>query len=84
MKNSKIFDSITQFALPWFTLWAQIVFAMKYPQYGLILNLMAQPFWLYASWKSYKEAGQTGILVNTIAFTIITIFWIINYWFLTK
>ncbi len=64
------------------TIGAQIAIALKYPQWGLIINLASQPFWLYSSWKSYKEAGQIGILITTVIFTVITILGIINYWFL--
>ncbi len=80
MKNNKIFDSLTQIAIPVLTLGAQVILALKHPLLALILMLLAQPFWLYSSWKSYKQAGQSGILVNTVAFTFITIFGIVNYW----
>ena len=82
MKNKKIFNTISQFALPIFTIGAQIATAMKFPQWGLVLNLIAQPFWLFASWKAYKKAGQIGIFINTVLFTIITALGIINYWLL--
>lgn len=78
--NKKIFNILSQFLLPAFTLGAQLAVALKDPQLGLILNLLAQPFWIYSSWKAFKQAGQIGMLVNTIAFTAITAFGIINYW----
>jgi len=81
MKRSPL-DFATQILLPTFTLSGQLAIAIKFPQWGLLLNLASQPFWLYSSWKSYKEAKQIGIFVNTIAFAAITIFGVINYWFL--
>lgn len=86
MKNNinkeKAVSTVTQVALPALTLGAQLATSMKYPQWGLILALLAQPFWLYSSWKSWKDADQIGIFINTVVFTFITAFGIINYWFL--
>ena len=82
MKKDQIANSVSQFAIPSLTIGAQVATSLKFPQYGLILNLLAQPFWLYSSWKAYKNAGQSGILITSIIFTIITMMGIINYWFL--
>ena len=82
MSKEKLFNLVTQFALPGLTIGAQVATSLKYPQFGLIINLLAQPFWLYSSWKAWKQAGQAGILITTIIFTIITAVGIINYWFL--
>ena len=83
MENSKsFFNSLSQIALPVFTLGGQLAVSLKYPQYGLILSLIAQPFWLYSSWKAYKEAGQVGLLITTVIFGFIIVGGIINYWFL--
>jgi hypothetical protein len=82
MNKEKSFNLATQFALPGLTIGAQIATSLKYPQFGLIINLLAQPFWLYSSWKSYKQAGQIGFLITTIIFTVITAMGIINYWYL--
>lgn len=78
--QEKTFNAISQFALPGLTIGGQIAIALKFPQFGLILNLMAQPFWFYSSWKAYKQAGQLGILVNTTIFTLVTVVGIVNYW----
>ncbi|EKE19756.1 MAG: hypothetical protein ACD_8C00113G0004 [uncultured bacterium] len=82
MEKDNWINKFSQFAIPILTVGAQIITALKYPQYGLIVNLLAQPFWLYSSWKSYKEAGQIGIFVNTVVFSLVTLGGIINYWFL--
>ena len=79
--NRNMFDLVTQFAIPVFTIGGQVVISLKFPLWGLVLLLLAQPFWLYSSWKSYKQAGQIGMFVNTVLFTGITIFGIVNYWF---
>lgn len=81
-RKEKLFSDVAQFALPGLTIGAQIATSLKFPQYGLMMNLVAQPFWLYSSWKAWRQAGQVGILITTVIFTIVTTFGIINYWFL--
>lgn len=73
------FDQLSQFWIPIFTLSAQIALALKHPELSLVLNLMAQPFWLYSSYKAYQHVGQIGMFLNTIAFGLITVYGIINY-----
>ena len=82
MANNKInlFNQITQIAIPVLTISVQIAFALKLPQWGLIINMIAQPFWIYSAWKSYKQAGQIGLFITTIIVTIIIGLGIINYW----
>lgn len=80
MKKSSLLQLATQILLPAFTLIAQLLTSSGYPKYGLIFNMLAQPFWVYSSWKAYKEANQIGILVTTILFIIITAGGLINYW----
>jgi len=82
MKKEKIFDLVTQFAIPILTLSSQVFISLKFPQWGLFVNLLAQPFWLYSTWKAYKKVGQIGMFINTVAFTLITIYGLINYWLL--
>jgi len=82
MNNKKLFNLITQIAIPVLTVSTQIAIALKYPQWGLIINMIAQPFWLYSSWKAYKKAGQIGIFITTILITFIIGFGIVNYWLL--
>jgi hypothetical protein len=82
MKNKETFNSVSQFAIPALTIASQLFISLKYPEYGLIISLIAQPFWLYSTWKSYKEAGQFGMFVATIVMTFIILAGIVNYWFL--
>lgn len=82
MENKKTLDTVTQFALPILTICGQIAISMKFPEWGLILNLIVQPFWLYSTWKAYKKAGQIGVFISTVILTILILAGVINYWFL--
>jgi len=83
VKNKKkIFNQVVQFALPGLTIGGQIVTALKHPEFGLVINLAAQPFWLYSSWKAYRQAGQIGIFTTAVIFTVVTAVGVVNYWFL--
>jgi hypothetical protein len=82
MKNEKMFNVMSQIAIPVFTIGGQLAIALKFPQWGLLFALVSQPFWLYSSWKSYKKAGQIGIFINTVMFLLVTIFGVLNYWVL--
>lgn len=78
--DSSLFNKTTQIALPVMTIAVQVAIALKLPQWGLIINMLAQPFWIYSAWKSYKQAGQIGLLVTTLVVTVIIGLGIINYW----
>jgi hypothetical protein len=79
----KLFDRATQFLLPILTISSMMLTSFKYPQYGVIVALISQPFWLYSSWVSYKKGGQIGMFVTTSILTVITVWGVINYWFLS-
>lgn len=80
MQKSNFFNTLTQISMPALTIAAQAATALKFPEWGLVLGLLAQPFWFYAAWKSYKQAGQIGILITTIIMTIVITAGVINYW----
>lgn len=80
MQKGKLFDTTSQFAIPGFTIAAQAIISMRHPEWGLLLNLAAQPFWLYSSWRAYKGAGQIGILITSIIMTILISLGLANYW----
>ena len=82
MNNSKFFNKTTQFAIPFFTILGFLLTSFKFPEWGLIIAMVAQPFWFYSTWKAYKTAGQIGMLVTTIIMTFVIGFGIINYWFI--
>ena len=71
MKKYLTLNNCMQVGLLVFTIGGFLLTAMKLPQYGLIISLLAQIFWLYASYKAWKEAGQIGIFINTIALTAV-------------
>lgn len=81
MKKRSLFDYLTQFIIPGLTISTHIAVASKCPQWGLVINMLAQPFWIYSGWKAYKEAQQIGFFVTTILTTIIIGIGIVNYWF---
>lgn len=80
--NKKLFNSISQFALPFFTISGFALTSLKYPEWGLVFALFSQPFWLYSSHRAYKNAGQIGLFISSIIMTFIIVLGIINYWFL--
>ncbi len=80
IKDNNLFNTIVQIAIPVLTISVQIAIAMKLPQWGLVINMIAQPFWIYSAWKAYKQAGQIGLLITTILVTIVIALGLINYW----
>lgn len=71
-----------QVGLVGFTALGFLLSALKLPQYGLTANLISEIFWIYSSYKAWKEANQIGIFITTIIITCILIGGVINYWFL--
>ncbi|MDR0462607.1 MAG: hypothetical protein LBG64_00045 [Pseudomonadales bacterium] len=81
-KSGETFNNFAQFAIPSLTIGAQLLIALRMAEFGLIVNLLAQPFWMYSAWRSYKQAGQIGMLITTVILTIIIIGGVINHWIL--
>lgn len=81
-ENRSLFNDVSQVAVPTLTVAVQVAMAMKLPQWGLVINMIAQPFWIYSAWKAYKGAGQIGLLITTIIVTIVIGLGLINYWLL--
>ncbi len=81
-KETSLFDKATQVLLPTLTVGGLLLVSLKHPAYGLSVTLLAQIFWFYAAWKAWKEAGQIGIFITTVAMTIVTIVGLVNYWLL--
>jgi hypothetical protein len=71
-----------QIGLVGFTMLGFLLTGFKLPQYGLIANLISEIFWVYSSYKAWKEADQIGIFVTTIVITLILAWGVANYWFL--
>ncbi|MFA6091191.1 MAG: hypothetical protein WC774_05465 [Candidatus Gracilibacteria bacterium] len=82
MKKYFTLNNLMQIGLLIFTTAGFLLMSLKLPEYGLILSLIAQVFWLYASYKAWKDAGQIAIFINTIFLTIIFGYGVLNYWVL--
>jgi hypothetical protein len=54
--------------------------SLKLPHYGVIANLIGQVFWLYSSYRAWREADQIGIFISTVLITLILIYGVTNYW----
>ena len=77
---SEVFNQSTQVLLPALTASGFAFTGMKNPQIGLIFNLVAQVFWLYAGWQAWKKANQFGIFLTAIIITLVVLSGVINYW----
>ena len=74
------FNTVAQICLTIFTVLGFALTSFKLPQYGLIAAFVSQVFWLYSSYKAWRNANQIGIFITTL-FIIVTIIWgLINYW----
>ena len=82
MKKYLTLNTAAQVGLIFFTMLGFLLTAFKLPQYGLIASLISEIFWLYSSYKAWKNADQIGIFITTIFVTLIIAFGILNYWFL--
>jgi hypothetical protein len=82
MKKYLTWDFVNNIGLIFFTMLGFLLTSLKYPQYGLLANLVSEIFWLYSAWKAWKEAKQFGILVTTFIITGILLWGVVNYWFL--
>ncbi len=76
------FNSVAQTCLVVFTILGFLLTSLKLPQYGLIAALISQIFWLYSSYRAWREADQIGIFITTIFIIITIVYGLINYWLL--
>lgn len=82
MKKYLTINNLFQVGLIVFTILGFLLTSLKYPEYGLIANLISQIFWLYSSYKAWKKAKQVGIFITTVFITIILLYGVLNYWIL--
>lgn len=82
MKKHLTLNNFAQVGLIVFTMLGFLLTSLKLPAYGLIFNLISQVFWIYSSYKAWKNANQIGIFINTIFITLIILWGIVNYWIL--
>lgn len=80
MTFARAFDIAAQILIPAFTLGGVLAISLKHPALGLLLNLLAQPFWLYSTYIAWRTQGQIGMFINTIAYACITAFGVFNYY----
>jgi hypothetical protein len=80
-RGERIWNVVVQVCLPLFTIGGFLLTSLKLPQYGVIAGLLAQIFWLYASYKALRTAKQVGIFINTICSTVIFAYGVLNYWY---
>ena len=76
-----MFDTVVQIALPILTISGFLLIALKKPSQGLVLNLLAQVFWIYSGYHAWRKGGQIGIFVTVVLTTIVILFGVINYAF---
>jgi hypothetical protein len=77
---NKHVDALVQVGLVGFTGAGFLLTALKLPQYGLMVNLAGQVFWLYSSYKAWRGAGQIGMFIISVGVTLILIVGVVNYW----
>jgi len=82
MQKYLTFNNLAQVCIVSFTMLGFLLTALKLPQWGLVSNLIAQPFWQYSSYKSWKNADQIGAFITTSMITVILLLGVINYWIL--
>lgn len=78
--NRRRLNTIMQVGLVGFTMLGFLLTSFKLPQYGVIANLISEVFWLYSTYKAWREADQVGMFINTLIVTAILAFGVINYW----
>ena len=71
MKKYLTLNHLMQVGLLIFTTWGFLLTSLKHPEYGVIVGLFSQIFWLYSSYRAWKEAGQIGIFINTLMITVV-------------
>ncbi len=75
-------NAVAQVCLTVFTVLGFLLTSMKMPEWGLIAALISQVFWLYSSYKAWREADQLGIFVTTIFIVLTLLYGVFNYWVL--
>lgn len=78
-----MFNTFIQIGLVGFTVIGYLLISMKMPEYGMIFNLISQIFWLYSSYRAWKDANQIGVLITTIIMASIMLYGVVNYWWLS-
>jgi hypothetical protein len=77
-----VFDKISNVCLPIFSILGFLLVSLKLPQWGLASSLFSEIFWLYSSYRAWKDANQIGIFITTVIITFILLGGLVNYWLL--
>jgi hypothetical protein len=80
MRKWLTLNTFMQIGLVGFTAGGFLLTSLKMPEYGLISNLVSEIFWLYASYRAWKEAKQYGVMITTLMITCILLYGVFNYW----
>ena len=64
MKKYFTLNSTVQVGLIAFTMLGFLLTSFKLPKYGLIANLISEIFWLYSSYKAWKNADHNWNIYN--------------------
>ncbi len=75
-------NALMQIGLIGSTVIGFLLISLKFPEYGTIVNLISQVFWLYSGYKAWREAGQVGVFIVSILITLVLIVGVVNYWIL--
>ncbi len=75
-------NALMQIGLVGSTVSAFLLISLKFPEYGTIVNMISQVFWLYSGYKAWREAGQAGVFIVSILITLVLIVGVVNYWIL--
>ena len=78
-KQKNAFNAVAQIALPILTISGFLLISLKRPSEGLMLNLLAQIFWIYSGYQAWRKGGQIGIFVTVVLTTVVILFGVINY-----
>ncbi len=73
-------NTLMQAGLIVFTVAGFLLTSLRLPDYGVIANLISQAFWLYSSYRAWREANQVGMFVCNILITFIVFYGVGNYW----
>lgn len=80
MNRRLTLNTLMQVGLVGFTGLGFLLTSLKLPQYGVIANMIAQIFWLYSSYRAWRQADQVGIFIATLLITLILVGGVFNYW----
>ena len=83
-KRPTLFSTTIQVGLIALTLIGTMLIALELPEYGIVIQWVAQIFWLYNTYIIYRDDNtQWGMFVLSIIMALVIWYGILNYWYLT-